>query len=161
MWREKNVKQLRRYIYSMFVIQDDILAALSTIGCLPKMYTKNITQISKLTYFNITIFLQWYVSIIIYELSTQCIVFKSVFPFLYFNPLFFKPHDQLSSLFADDSLHPNSYIVHHTWKGFTQNVLDFSLDVCFKLFKVTWLGICINAILQIDPEKEVWWCQVW
>ena len=27
------------------------------------------------------------------------------------------------------------------------------------MFALSWLGICINAILLIAPEKEVWWCQ--
>ena len=68
--------------------------------------------------------------------------------------LYFLNHMINVSLFADDSLHPNSYIVHHTWKGFMWNVLYFSLDVCLKLFKVTWLGICINVNPSNSPRER-------
>ena len=54
---------------------------------------------------------------------------------------------------SNDRLHCKSYItpgIVSPW-----NVLNLSSEVSLKLFKFSWLGIFINVVLQIAPEKDV------
>ena len=74
---------------------------------------------------------------------------------LYINSLLFTSHDQSDPSSSNDSLHPNRNIFYYIRKCFTWNVLLLSFDVCVDLQNVFWLGICINAVLQIASKEDV------